>query len=313
MPTDAEKFLEEARQNQKRVEQAYEEQMQKSTKDQKKFQTLYEDLIKSQNPDPQKFLSAMESTEKAAYATYLARRDVNEAKANVAVGEYKKSLEDLDAQKSTLESQGKFTEDARKEYEQKREAAYQKYLDTKKQLDQDSMKGFDEYKQFCKENREKYDQLINPEDDVVLTEPLKTQTEPIVVTPLPSAPKKDVTVASELSEAIFNKFQEAFKDDPWYQKNPSKKGEDGKLNLSFKSEEDMNSFFQKMAKENKDGSFLIVDSKTNQVMAYGNKGQLFHANGDEFKTGDKMKPGGTALDSFKIPEQSEPTQTKALS
>ncbi|KTC78808.1 hypothetical protein [Legionella cherrii] len=314
MPTAAEKNLEEAIKKRDKLQKIYENQVVKNSHEQKMILDLYATLSpSSKRENIEKFRQEMELSNTAAHDTYLAKLELNEAKMNVAEAEYKKAAEDLDIQRDQLAKEGKLTDEKSNELNQKREEAHQKYKDTKELLEADSQKAYDSYAQIHKDNTEKYTALINPEPEMTLSAPGKTQTVPTVTTPLPSTPKKDVTVASPLSEAIFKKFQDIFKDDPWYKNNPSKQGEDGKLNLSFKSESDMNSFFQKMAAEQKDSSFLIVDSKTNQVMGYGDKGKLYHANGEEFKSGDKMKPGGTALDSFKIPEPKEPTQSQTLS
>ncbi|MCW8400606.1 hypothetical protein OQJ26_17645 [Legionella sp. PATHC038] len=314
MPTAAEKNLEQAIKKRDRLQKTYEEQSLKSTADQKETLKLY-DLVRTSpsRSGIEKFGQVMELSNKAAYNTYLAKSDLNDAKISVALAEYKKTQEAIDAQRDQLSKEGKLTDEKSKELNQKRDEAYKKYRDTKDLIDEDTKKAYDVYEKTALDNKEKYNRFINPDEEMTLSAPGKTQTTPTVVTPLPSTPKKDVTVASPLSEAIFKKFQELYKDDPWYKNNPSKQGEDGRLNLSFKSESDMNSFFQKMAAEQKDSSFLIVDSKTNQVMGYGDKGKLYHANGEEFKSGDKMKPGGTALDSFKIPEPEEPKQSQTLS
>lgn len=311
MPSVAEELIKERKIKQQIAQEAYDAEVLKSILGQKKIQTVYETMLKDGSADPSKFLSTMASSEKAAHAAAQAKHELNNAKAEVAHGEYLKEREGLDAQKNTLEQQGKFTAEMRKEYEQKCEAAYQKYVDTKKQLDKDSEAGWNAYKEFCQDNRKKYDALINPDDTMSLSAPSQTQTSPTVVTPLPSAPKKDVSVVSALNDEIMKKFQETFKDNQWYKDNPPKKGDDGKLSLAFKSDEDMHTFFEKLAKENK--NFIIVDGKTNEVMGYAKDGKLCHANGDEFKKGDALKPGGTKLDSFKMPEpQPETTQSNTL-
>lgn len=284
------------------AQKAYEEQMLKATGAQKKTQTLYESIIGSPEPDVLTFKKSAESSNRAAYEAYQAKTALNNAKISVAESEYEKTLDELNEKRSELSPE---------EFDKKKDEAYQKYVDTKNQLDQDSQDAYGIYQQTYLDNRKKYDNLINAqEEDMSLSAPSQTQTTPTIITPVVSA-KKEVTVASQLSDEIMKMFQENFKDDPWYKDNPPKKGEDGNLSLSFKSENDMSSFFQKLASEKKD--FIMVDGKTKEVMGYSKNGELFHANGDQFKTGDTFKPGGTKFDSsYKIPEkEQEQTQTQS--
>ncbi|GGI76286.1 hypothetical protein [Legionella impletisoli] len=77
--------------------------------------------------------------------------------------------------------------------------------------------------------------------------------------------------------------------------------QEGLLKLDFPSPEKAIDFFQQQASKNR--SFIVVDEKTNKVLAYSNgDGQLYHGDGNLFKPGDKLTRSEIDFKDFHAPK-----------
>ncbi|WP_454781453.1 hypothetical protein [Legionella sp. WA2022007384] len=127
--------------------------------------------------------------------------------------------------------------------------------------------------------------------------------------------KKSVRIQSEQAEALLAAYKEHC-GAKWVKDHPPEKDKDGRLTLSFKSEEDMASFFEKQAKAGQ--SFIMVDAETNKVIAYSNgDGKLYQTSKDGPKAyeGGPLIPSKEAmkdlpdLDGFTLPAKDEPKES----
>lgn len=158
------------------------------------------------------------------------------------------------------------------------------------------------------------------EEEIPLVPPNHTQSTSQADSLIPAeeeeSKKKSIRIQSEQVEALLAAYKEHC-GAKWFKDHPPEKDENGRLSLTFKSEEDMASFFQKQAKEGQ--SFIMVDAATNKVIAYSNgDGKLYQTT----KDGPKANEGGSLfpskeamkdlpdLDGFKLPEKDEPEQSK---
>lgn len=116
---------------------------------------------------------------------------------------------------------------------------------------------------------------------------------------LQEAPTLKATVVSEQFKKTVEDYNKKFQDEPWYKANPLQE-KDGKLNMSFKSNQDMTSFFREQAAKNQ--NFILVDGATNKVMAYSKGGKFYHSNHSEVKEGDAFTPGDKAINQFRASE-----------
>ncbi|MBN9226648.1 MULTISPECIES: hypothetical protein [Legionella] len=102
--------------------------------------------------------------------------------------------------------------------------------------------------------------------------------------------KKSIGIQSEQVEALLAAYKKHC-GEQWFKDNPPEKGEDGRLKLTFKSDEDMTDFFKKQAESG--NSFIMVDEKTNKVIAYSNgDGKLYKPgkDGPQEITGKTLLP-----------------------
>lgn len=102
----------------------------------------------------------------------------------------------------------------------------------------------------------------------------------------------------EETNSIIQDYKAAFGGKPGY-KEPVV-DEKGRIILSFPQIGDAEQFFLDQAQ--KGVNIVIVDLKTNQVMAYScGDGKLYHGDGKEFQQGDSLKPSGISFDNFELP------------
>jgi hypothetical protein len=96
-----------------------------------------------------------------------------------------------------------------------------------------------------------------------------------------SLKKKSVSIQAD--EATLKKMLAAYRDfykadEDWLKKNPGET-KDGKLNLSFKSDEDLTKFLKSQADAKQ--SFILVDAATQKVIAFSNgDGKLYKLDKD---------------------------------
>ncbi|MCW8419421.1 hypothetical protein OQJ18_00415 [Fluoribacter dumoffii] len=124
--------------------------------------------------------------------------------------------------------------------------------------------------------------------------------------------KKSVSIQSDEINSLLDAFKKHC-GEQWVKDNPPE-NKNGQLKLSFKSEENMTDFFKQQASEGK--SFIMVDEKTQKVMAYSNgDGKIYRPgkDGPQEITGKSLTPKEgemedlPKLDSFKMPAK-ESTQ-----
>lgn len=158
------------------------------------------------------------------------------------------------------------------------------------------------------------------EDDIPLTPLKKTVSETSQLQALQvlekeesARKKKSTSVQSEQTEALLEAYKKHCGEE-WFKNNPPQKNDEGRLNLSFKSDEDMADFFKKQADSGK--SFIMIDEKTNKVIAFSNgDGKLYRPGkeGPQEITDKSIMPKESDmkdlpdLDGFKIPAK-ETTQ-----
>ncbi|QLZ68879.1 hypothetical protein FOLKNPGA_01659 [Legionella sp. PC1000] len=125
--------------------------------------------------------------------------------------------------------------------------------------------------------------------------------------------KKSTSIQSEQTEALLEAYKKHC-GEKWFKDNPPQKDEEGRLNLSFKSDEDMAAFFKEQADLGK--SFIMIDEKTNKVIAFSNgDGKLYRPgkDGPQEITDKSITPKESEmsdlpeLDKFKMPSK-ETTQ-----
>ncbi len=76
---------------------------------------------------------------------------------------------------------------------------------------------------------------------------------------------------------------------------------DGSITLTFPNKGDAEKFF--IGEAQKGTRMIIVDAVTQTVMGYSNgDGTLYHADGNECKSGDALKPSKIAAKDFTLPE-----------
>lgn len=124
--------------------------------------------------------------------------------------------------------------------------------------------------------------------------------------------KRSIGIQTEQTEALLAAYRKHCGED-WFKKNPPEQDKDGRITLTFKSEEDMTQFFQEQAKSGQ--NFTMVDAKTNKVFAYANGDGKLYTIG---KDGPKEYTGGPLLPKeedmkylpdvkdFKVPSKDEP-------
>jgi hypothetical protein len=112
-----------------------------------------------------------------------------------------------------------------------------------------------------------------------------------------SAPEQEVSVKSNNLNDIIDDYKKKFGQEDWY-KEPEAKN--GKVDLVFPSKEAASNFMLEQAEKNR--PFVVVDGKTNQVMAYSNgDGTLYHGDGKPFAKGDELSPSGGDINNFRMP------------
>ncbi|STY29168.1 Dot/Icm secretion system substrate [Legionella wadsworthii] len=158
------------------------------------------------------------------------------------------------------------------------------------------------------------------EDDLPLTPPNKTASGTSKMQELQASEKeqaarmkKTMSIKSDQIESLIEAFKKHC-DEKWLSDNPPKKNKDGGLDLSFKSEENMADFFKQQASSGR--NFIMVDEKTQQVIAFSNgDGKLYRPgkDGPQEITGNSITPKEgemkdlPTLDNFKMPSK-ESTQ-----
>ncbi|WP_199742189.1 hypothetical protein [Legionella qingyii] len=163
-------------------------------------------------------------------------------------------------------------------------------------------------------------QSKDEEEDIPLVPPQQTVQSTTRMDNLPEdeeeleSKKKSVRIQSEQAEALLAAYKEHC-GAKWLKDHPPEKDENGRLTLSFKSEEDMASFFEKQAKSGQ--SFIMIDAETNKVIAYSNgDGKLYQTSKDGPKeyTGGPLAPNKEAMkdlpdfDGFTMPAKGEPQE-----
>lgn len=109
--------------------------------------------------------------------------------------------------------------------------------------------------------------------------------------------EQEVSVKSNNLNDIIDDYRKKFGKEDWY-KEPEAKN--GKVDLTFPSKEALTNFIQEQADQNR--PFVVVDAKTNQVMAYSNgDGTLYHGDGKPFVDGDELSLSGGDINDFRMP------------
>lgn len=251
--------------------------------------------------------------------TMAASAELHKAQSNVLLEQYGSKFEALDKQLAPL-----------REAEQQMNAAInknnQEYKDGKIDYEQTITKNnqlreeFDQKRSGYKEllgkrlelerQRESALDEINNNYNKKSNELMKHPMAP----PQPQPSPQVVAVKSDKINPILDDFSKKFKDDSWVKAHPPQE-KDGRLALSFKTNQDMIDFNRDQAAKNR--NFMVLDGATNKVMAYSQNGKFYHANGKEVKDGDQFTPSDKTLDQFKIPSPSqkaaEPLATKSVS
>ncbi|RUR21738.1 type IV secretion protein Dot [Legionella qingyii] len=111
---------------------------------------------------------------------------------------------------------------------------------------------------------------------------------------------KKVGVEGDDLKLIIEDYKRKYGEQSWY-KEPEEK--DGKVTLTFPSQEEVGIFFEAQARENR--SFIIVDNKTNEVIAYSNgDGNLYNGNGSVYEGGE-FQSSNQSISDFTMPERQE--------
>ncbi|WP_454783557.1 hypothetical protein [Legionella sp. WA2022007384] len=278
---------------------------------------------------PQSLHNAIEATNKAAYNVYKSTYNLNNAKSDAAYEEAQKTWDALDkkhAEDSELQAQGKISYEEylqrHQDYIDAKDKAYEKYTQIKAQNDEASKKAYKDYVDICEHNRNEAKAVqqaqSNREDGLSLSSPSGSVAKPEVqiataLDKLTESQKRSAKIQSEHTDELLKAFDKKFGSDDWYKQNQPKKDKDGNLSMTFKSEKDMAEFFQEEAKEGR--SFLMVDDKTNKVIAFSNgDGKLYKPGPDGSKqefTGGSLSPSAEELKSlpdkkdFQMPEKTE--------
>lgn len=112
-----------------------------------------------------------------------------------------------------------------------------------------------------------------------------------------SAAEQKVSVKSNKLDDILTDYKAKYGKEDWY-KEPEVKN--GKVELVFPSIEAASNFMLEQAEKNR--PFVVVDGKTNKVMAYSNgDGTLYHGDGRPFAKGDELSPSGGDINDFRMP------------
>ncbi|PWY57680.1 hypothetical protein DGG96_00875 [Legionella qingyii] len=269
----------------------------------------------------QKLHSALEAANKAAYDAYINTYDSNNAKSDEAYEECLKTQEALrekHKEDGELYQQGEISEEEydkrHQEYIENHERTYEKYKASKEENDEASKKAYRDYKEICENNKKKVQSAQeaqrNMEDSPSLSAPSGSVTNPAkkigaALDQLAETQKRSAKIQSENTDELLKAFDKKLGSDDWYKQNPPKKDKDGNLSMTFKSDKDMTEFFQDHAKEG--NSFLMVDEKTNKVIAFSNgDGKLYKPGPDGSKqefTGGSLFPSAEELKS--LPEQKD--------
>ncbi len=123
-----------------------------------------------------------------------------------------------------------------------------------------------------------------------------------------SAAPEEADFKSSNMDEILADYKKKFGEEEWYQEP---KVDGNKVTLTFASKEALSDFAQEQAEKNR--PFVVVDAKTQQVMAYSNgDGKLYHGNGKEFNKGDELRPCGGHIDDFKMPLSAKSTSNSTL-
>ncbi len=111
-------------------------------------------------------------------------------------------------------------------------------------------------------------------------------------------PVQSVEVESKDLDPIVEDYIKQFGKQSWYRKPETT---DGRTNLTFPSQEEAGNFFKAQAEKNR--SFIIVDDKTNKVIAYSNgDGKLYNGN-DSVYNGGAFQTSNKDLADFIMPEK----------
>lgn len=111
--------------------------------------------------------------------------------------------------------------------------------------------------------------------------------------------KKVQVISDGDIDPIIQAYNDKYKNETWY-KEPVTQGNE--TTFTFPSLKEASSFFLEQAK-NVQEPFIIVDGKTNKVMAYSKgDGKLYHSDGKEFEQGHTLTPGEHDAAKFEIPD-----------
>lgn len=169
------------------------------------------------------------------------------------------------------------------------------------------------------EPEDKLVELEDEEDEPELTAPsdavdpdIKEQVKKIFKED-DAAKEKQVSIQTEQVAAMMKAFKEQFAGLDWYEKHPPKIEANGSITMQFKTQEDMAQFSLKQAEAGQ--NFVLVDGKTNKVLAYSNgDGKLHNADDSVYKP-DQQKgaftPGGDIKD-FKMPRTGPKAEQKEV-
>lgn len=116
-------------------------------------------------------------------------------------------------------------------------------------------------------------------------------------TPLKASAHKVIDLSSSESDdmaLIIKDYNKLYSKESWYKEPVT---HNGKTSLTFPSETHLADFM--MDQSDKHRKFIVVDGKTNKVIAYSDgDGILHHGDGKEFKPGDKPTPSDMDLGEF---------------
>lgn len=108
---------------------------------------------------------------------------------------------------------------------------------------------------------------------------------------------QEVTLKSDDFHSILQDHKKRYGKESWYQEP---KEEKGGIALAFPSEEAAGNFCKDQAEKNR--SFMLIDPKTNKVLAYSNgDGKLYNGDGSVYQSGS-FKASQHGIESFIMPE-----------
>lgn len=311
-----------------KLEEARKKSLEEYEKQKQKLDEECNKAITSSKSDD--LVTALNEANKAVDNIYKAKHDIYQAQHRAAGDEFRK---DQDAVAETYREyadkhhKGEISDDEykqrRTEYEEGMKQAQDKYKNAVDGLDKGLMQMNKEREQMHQDNKNKLQEFIDAQNKKGpgLSAPHGSVSDPtakvgVALDQVSETQKKSVKIQSENVEDFIKAFNKKFGEDEWYKKNPPQKNEDGSLNLSFKSDKDMASFFQDQAKEGK--SFIMVDGATNKVIGFSNgDGKLYKPGADGNKqefTGGSLFPTPDELkklpdkDEFKMPEKEQQSQ-----